>query len=75
MYKHEIGTNAGRIWQALKETREITLQEIAEKLQLSTEDTALALGWLARENNIFIQKKDGVYWVSDEKEDIMFRFG
>lgn len=27
MYKTEIGTNAGKVWRILKETREITLQE------------------------------------------------
>ena len=58
MYKSEIGTNAGKIWRILKETREITLQDLA-----------------ARENNIFIQKKDSTFWVSDEEEDIMFKFG
>ena len=71
MYKSEIGTNAGKIWRILKETREITLQDLAGKV----EDTALAVGWLARENNIFIQKKDSTFWVSDEEEDIMFKFG
>lgn len=64
MYKSEIGTNAGKIWRILKETREITLQDLAGKLGLSVEDTALAVGWLARENNIFIQKKDSTFWVS-----------
>ena len=68
MYKTEIGTNAGKVWRILKETREITLQDLVE-------DTALAVGWLARENNIFIQKKDSTFWVSDEEEDIMFKFG
>ena len=75
MYKTEIGTNAGKVWRILKETREITLQDLAGKLELSVEDTALAVGWLARENNIFIQKKDSTFWVSDEEEDIMCKFG
>ena len=75
MYKTEIGTNAGKVWRILKETREITLQDLAGKLELSVEDTALAVGWLARENNIFIQKQDSTVWVSDEEEDIMFKFG
>lgn len=57
MYKTEIGTNAGKVWRILKETCEITLQDLAGKLELSVEDTALAVGWLARENNIFIQKR------------------
>ena len=32
MYKSEIGTNAGKIWRILKETREITLQDLAGKV-------------------------------------------
>ena len=59
MYKTEIGTNAGKVWRILKETREITLQDLAGKLELSVEDTALAVGWLARENNIFIHLHSG----------------
>ena len=43
MYKTEIGTNAGKVWRILKETREITLQDLAGKLELSVEDTALAV--------------------------------
>ena len=75
MYKTEIGTNAGKVWRILKETREITLQDLAGKLELSVEDTALAVGWLARENNIFIKKMYCSLWVSDDEVDIMFKFG
>lgn len=74
MYKAEIGNNAGKVWHALKETTELTLPQLAEKLHLSLSDTALAVGWLARENKIFIRKKDNDIWVS-EKADIMFSFG
>ena len=74
MHKTEIGLNAGKIWHALKETREITLQDLAGKVQLSVEDTALAVGWLARENNVYICKRDGTFWISDEEEDIMFKY-
>ena len=66
MYKTEIGTNAGKVWRILKETREITLQDLAGKLELSVEDTALADGWLAREYNIIIQKNEYTFCLSDE---------
>ena len=74
MYKTEIGTNAGKVWRILKETREITLQDLAGKLELSVEDTALAVGWLARENNIFHSKK-GLYnsGCRMKKKNIMFK--
>ncbi len=74
MYKAEIGTNAGKVWNALKETKEITLPHLAENLQLSVEDTAMATGWLAREDKIFIRKKDNEIWIS-EKAEVMFSFG
>ena len=60
MYKSEIGTNAGKIWRILKETREITLQDLAGKVGLSVEDTALAVGWLARENK-HLHSEKGLY--------------
>ncbi len=74
MYKATIGTNAGKVWHALQETTEIKLPDLATKLCLSVEDTALAIGWLARESKIFIRQKDNEIWVS-EKPEIMFSFG
>lgn len=53
MYKSEIGTNAGKIWRILKETREITLQDLAGKVGLSVEDTALAVGWPVKTTSSF----------------------
>ena len=65
-----------KVWRILKETREITLQDLAGKLELSVEDTALAVGWLARENNIFIQKKWTLHsGCRMKKKNIMFKFG
>lgn len=57
MYKTEIGTNAGKVWRILKETREITLQDLAGKLELSVEDTALAVGWLAVKTTFSFKKR------------------
>ena len=49
-----IGENAGKVWRTLNEMRgEISIQELSRKINLSAEDVALAVGWLARENNIF----------------------
>ena len=75
MDKKIVGANAGKVWHALNEADGISIPELARKVNLSVESTALAVGWLARENNIFIQKKDSTFWVSDEEEDIMFKFG
>ncbi|MFK2360777.1 winged helix-turn-helix domain-containing protein [Bacteroides fragilis] len=45
-----IGENAGKVWRTLNEMRgEISIQELSRKINLSAEDVALAVGWLARE--------------------------
>ena len=46
-----VGENAGKVWRNLNENRgEISIQELSRKINLSAEDVALAVGWLAREN-------------------------
>ena len=60
MDKRIVGTNAGKVWLALKEIGEISIPELARRLNLSVESTALAAGWLARENKICIQRKNGL---------------
>ena len=57
MDKRVVGNNAGKVWCALKEIGEISIPELARRLNLSVESTALAAGWLARENKICIQRK------------------
>ena len=59
MENGRIGLNAGKVWHALNEVNEISTQELSRKLSLSIEDLALAIGWLARENNIYITRKNG----------------
>lgn len=56
----EIGTNAGRLWRELeKRTSEISIHELCIKLSMTFEDLSLSVGWLAREKNVVIYKKDG----------------
>lgn len=50
MEKVNIGFNAGTILEKLGETGPITTAELARRLNLTAEETALAAGWLAREN-------------------------
>ena len=61
MDKRIVGTNAGKVWLALKEIGEISIP-------------ALAAGWLARENKICIQRKNGLLALSDENS-FPFNFG
>ena len=64
MDKTIVGNNAGKVWCALKEIGEISIPELARRLNLSVESTALAAGWLARENKICIQRKNGLIALS-----------
>ena len=47
----------GKVWYALKEIGEISIPELARRLNLSVESTALAAGWLAREQNLYPTEK------------------
>lgn len=66
MDKGIVGANAGRVWRTLNEVKEISIPELARRLDLSVESTALAIGWLARENKICIQRVNGLIEVYDE---------
>lgn len=63
MEKVKIGENAGKVWHALNEVNEISIHELSRKVDLSFEETALAIGWLARENQILLQRKNEVLFV------------
>ncbi len=75
MEKCKIGENAGKIWKSLNESESITIGELARKLNMSVEHAALAAGWLARENQITISRKNGMIILSTQKEYIDFKFG
>ncbi|WP_455623039.1 winged helix-turn-helix domain-containing protein [Parabacteroides sp.] len=66
MDKKVVGVNAGVVWHALNEVKEISISELARKLNMSVESTALAIGWLARENKVCLQNRDGAIEVFDE---------
>lgn len=73
MDKNIIGVNAGRVWRVMNEVeKEISLFELAEKLGLSVESTALAVGWLASENKICIHSRDGLIRISNEHHSFSF---
>ena len=61
----KIGLNAGLVWRKLNENGSFPIQELARKLDLGAEDTALAIGWLARENKVYLDRKNGVLYVKN----------
>lgn len=62
----KIGLNAGLVWRKLNENGSFPIQELARKLDLGAEDTALAIGWLARENKVYLERKNGVLLRGDK---------
>ena len=60
-----IGENAGKVWRNLNEHRgEISIQELSRKMNLSAIDVAVAVGWLAKENNIVLKRQGYLLFVS-----------
>lgn len=74
MDKRIVGVNAGNVWHVLNEVKRISIPELARKLNLSVESTALAVGWLARENKVCIHRVNGLIEVYDENQ-FGFMFG
>lgn len=74
MDKKIVGTNAGKVWHALNKVSGISIPELARKLNLSVESTALAVGWLARENKVYIERKNGLIEICSENH-FDFSFG
>lgn len=62
MEKHTIGLNAGRIWQILSDNVPRTYEQLKKESSLSERDLSMAIGWLAREDQIEIEN------ISEKKE-------
>ena len=73
MAKTKIGVNAGKVWRILNEKGELSMFDLCRDLGLTFEDVALAIGWLARENKIFLRKKDEMLFANIE--NVEFTFG
>lgn len=62
MINQEIGKNAGLIWQILDNNDEMQTNELWVITELSFVDFNLALGWLARENKVWLYERDSRKW-------------
>lgn len=54
---NEIGEDAGRIYDYLRQHGESTLAALKKSLKMTSESAAYALGWLAREGRIDMRRK------------------
>ena len=74
MDKQSIGVNAGLVWRLLDNNRCWEYNELKAASGLPDRDLNAAIGWLARENKIFIRQQENLIWVS-EKPEVMYSFG
>ena len=56
MNKKLIGTNAGIIWNLLNNNQRWNISDLRVASQLTDKEIYTAIGWLARENKIEIEK-------------------
>ena len=54
----EYGLSAGKIWKTLNHKGSLNKKKIIESTKLNDRDFYVGLGWLARENKIFREKKN-----------------
>ena len=74
MEKAKIGENSGKVWRLLNEIKKASVHEVCRLTNLTMEEVILAIGWLARENNIFIERRENTLYISDGSE-YYFCFG
>jgi len=53
----KIGINAGRVWKVMDIWGEVNLSTIGQLADMSEKEIYSALGWLAKENKIYINEK------------------
>ena len=60
-----IGTNAGKVWNALNEGGKMSLKALKKATKIKAEkDMYAALGWLAKEGKLAFEEADGETRVS-----------
>ena len=57
MKLEEIGTNAGKVWEALSDGSKKTTAEIKKTTKLTDKEIFAAIGWLAREGKVAVEQK------------------
>ena len=57
MTNDEIGAFAGRVWEALNKKDSLTIEELESETKIDELFLKMAVGWLARENQIHIHEE------------------
>jgi hypothetical protein len=69
MLKAEIGKTAGLLWKQLAKNGKSSLSDLRTKTKANPEMLNQAVGWLARENKIYINhdSKNTYVWLTEEE--------
>ena len=62
--KEKIGTNAGIVWNTLTGQAAKSLKDVKKETKLTEKDLYAALGWLAREEKVLFEEKDGDIFIA-----------
>jgi hypothetical protein len=60
-YINEYGENAGKIWHALNDQGPLSQTKLIRTTKLDEDELHIAIGWLARENKIYIDGSQNNY--------------
>lgn len=63
MLKEKAGETAGKIWNVLNGTDGKTIKQVKKSTKLIDKDLYLGLGWLLREDKIFVEEVEGELFV------------
>ena len=56
-FNQALGNSAGKVWQALKESGQASATRLSEATALDRNEVQRAIGWLAREGKIRVERK------------------
>ncbi len=65
---HEIGFTAGKVWHALRDNGAASVTKLKNQLKVDAFSLNAAIGWLAREDKVVVEKSGKSYKVA-LKED------
>lgn len=66
MIKDEIEMNALLIRQHLVETGECSVAQLKNNLNLKDKEIDLAIGWIAKDESVFLFKRDNILYIDIE---------
>lgn len=67
MIRKDVGATAGYIWQLLSSRGSLTLRQIGECTHRKDSLILMAIGWLYKENKVFIRDVNGILYFDVNK--------